>query len=427
MSKPIVVELINVGDELLVGIRENTHLTYLGGQLARYGRPITRSRVIADEPGEIARAFREAWEHSDLVITTGGLGPTVDDLTRETIAAALGVELVFDPSIEAAIKARFAALGRTLSPHHARQCYGFKGGAILSNDRGTAPGLFYAADGKVLAMLPGPTHEMRPMFEQQLLPRLEAHGWLSRDEAYLQIRTFGAGESAVEEALQPIIARHPSLTVAFCVHYGLVDVRLSSRNGDLERPALEAIAQECRLALGEDFVCFGHCSLADVVFHELRALDRTLAVAESCTGGLLGDAFTNMPGASKVFKGGIICYTNEIKMALLDVPECILDQHGAVSPECAVAMASGAAEKLSADYGLSITGFAGPDGGNADNPVGTIHLGYHSPVGVWCKSVRYVGGRLDVKARAVNAAVDWMRRKLRKYKMEEFLKPGGED
>jgi len=427
MPQPTVTEVINFGDELLVGIRENTHLTYLGEQLARYGLPVTRSRVITDEPEEIERAFHDAWAHSDLVITTGGLGPTADDLTRETIGRALGAKMVFDPAIESAIKARFAVLGRTMSPHHAKQCYGFEGGEILHNERGTAPGLFYEAGGKTLAMLPGPTHELKPMFEKELLPRLRERNLLQADEAYLQIRTCGAGESAVEEALQPIIAKHPDLTTAFCMHYGIVDVRLSSRSGKLDWPALKAIAQEARAALGEDFVCFGDCSLADVVYHELRSLDRTLAVAESCTGGSLGDAFTDIPGASKVFKGGIICYTNEVKMELLDVPECLLDQHGAVSPECAIAMASGAAERLSADYGLSITGFAGPEGGNKENPVGTIHLGYHSPVGVWCKTVRYVGGRLDVKARAVHAALDWMRRKLRKYKMDEMLSRGAED
>ncbi|WP_269524325.1 CinA family nicotinamide mononucleotide deamidase-related protein [Coraliomargarita parva] len=427
MSKAPTVEVINFGDELLVGIRENAHLTYLGEQLARYGVPIARSRVITDDPEEIKRAFHDAWAHADLVITTGGLGPTADDLTRESIAEALEAKLVYIPEIESCIRDRFALLGREMSDSHKRQCYGFEGGEVLHNERGTAPGLLYATGGRTLAMLPGPTHELRPMFEKVLLPKLQAAGLLAEEQAYVQIRTCGVGESSIEELLQPLFAKHPDATVAYCVHYGMVDVRLSSRNGHLGLQELKEIAQEARLLLGEDFVCFGHCSLAEVVYHELRALERTVAVAESCTGGLLGNAFTDIPGASKVFRGGIVCYTNDVKMAMLDIPECLLDQHGAVSPECAVAMASGAAEKLSADYGLSVTGFAGPDGGDSRNPIGTIHLGYHSPVGVWCKSVRYVGGRLDVKARAVHAALDWMRRKLRKYKIEEFLCCGGED
>ncbi len=427
MPKPISVEVINFGDELLVGIRENSHLKYLGEQLSRYGVPIRRARIITDEIDEIKMAFTDAWAHSDLVITTGGLGPTADDLTRESIAQALGAELELDPEIEAGIRARLEVLGREMAAHHVKQCYRFKGGVVFHNDRGTAPGLAYRADGKLLVMLPGPTHELTPIFEKQVLPMLQAEGLLADEEVYVQLRTCGSGESTIEELMQPIIARYPSLTVAYCVHYGIVDVRLSSRDGALSMDRLKGIAHEAREVLGDDFVCFGHCSLANVIFHELRALDRTLAVAESCTGGLLGDAFTNIPGASKVFRGGIICYTNDVKMDLLGVPECLLDQHGAVSPECAIAMASGAAEKLSADYGLSVTGFAGPDGGNKENPVGTIHIGYHSPVGVWCHSVRYIGGRLDVKARAVHAALDWMRRKLKKYKMEELLCCGGND
>lgn len=427
MPNPTSIEVINIGDELLLGIRENSHLKYLGEQLARFGLPIFRSRVICDEVGEIQRAFADAWAHSDIVITTGGLGPTADDMTRESIAAALGAELVYDASIEAAIQTRFAAMGLNPAKHHEKQCYRFREGKVLPNDRGTAPGLVYEADGKLLIMLPGPTHELTPMFERQVLPMLQDRGILATEQAYIQLRTCGVGESGVEQMLQPILKSYPLVRLAYCVHYAMVDVRLSSRDGGLSIVELKVIAQEARKLLGEDFVCFGHCSLAKVVYHELRALDRTLAVAESCTGGLLGDAFTNIPGASKVFVGGIICYSNDVKVALLGVPECLLEQHGAVSPECAIAMASGAAEKLSADYGLSVTGFAGPEGGNLANPVGTIHLGYHSPVGVWCKTVRYSGGRLDVKARAVHAALDWMRRKLRKYKMEEFLSCGERD
>lgn len=427
MSQAPIVEVINFGDELLVGIRENSHLTYIGGQLARYGLQVRRCRIITDEAAEIREAFSEAWAKSDIVITTGGLGPTADDRTRENVAAALGAELVFHPEVETAIKARFNLLGRTMAVHHLRQCYGFKDGAMLPNERGTAPGLLLERDGKLLVMLPGPTHELQPMFEQQVIPRLQAAGVLSDEEAYIQLRTCGVGESAVEERLQPIIAGHPGITVAYCVHYGIVDVRLSSRDRLIPMEGLKAIAHQMRQELGEDFVCFGHCSLAKVVFHELRALDRTLAVAESCTGGMLSDAFTNITGASKVFMGGVVCYSNDVKVSKVGVPESILEQHGAVSQECAIAMASGIAEAMSTDYGLSLTGFAGPNGGNEQHPVGTIHLGYHSPVGVWCKTVRYTGGRLDVKARAVHAALDWMRRELRAHKVEEFLCCGGEE
>jgi nicotinamide-nucleotide amidase len=427
MSKTPIVEVINFGDELLVGIRENSHLTYLGAQLARYGLPIHRNRVITDEADEIKRAFLEAWENSDIVITTGGLGPTADDMTRENIAEALGAELVFEAEIEALIQARFKVVGHSMADHHRKQCYRFVDGDVLHNERGTAPGMAYQRDGKILIMLPGPTNELIPMFEKEAIPMLQALGALSEEEAYLQIRTFGAGESSVEETMQPLVKAYPDLSIAYCVHYGIVDVRLSSIDRKLSMEQLKAIGQEACVLLGEDFVCFGHCSLAKVVFHELRALDRSLAIAESCTGGMLCDAFTNLSGASKVFVGGVVCYANDVKVSKVGVPESIIEQHGAVSAECAIAMASGIAERLSTDYGLSVTGFAGPDGGNEQNPVGTIHLGYHSPVGVWCKTVRYAGGRLDVKARAVHAALDWMRRKLRENKVAEFLSCGERD
>ena len=421
MSKPLSVEVINFGDELLVGIRQNTHLTYIGEQLSHYGVPICRCQVIRDEAVAIRRAFREAWERSDLVITTGGLGPTSDDMTRETVAEALGVDLVFESEVELTIKDRLSVLGRSLAPHHAKQCFRFKGGECFHNERGTAPGLILVAAGKTLVMLPGPAHELKPMFDNYVLPRLQREGLIGEDEAYVQVRTCGLGESSVEQLLKPLMAGHDALDVAFCVHFSMVDVRLSCRDGSICMQQLQVIAQEARRLLGDDFVCFGHCSLARVVYHELRALDRKLAIAESCTGGALSSEFTDVPGASEVFVGGIVCYTNDVKVTQLGVPESILEQHGAVSPECAVAMASGAAERMCSDYGLSVNGFAEPDGGNSSHPVGTIHFGYHSPVGVWCKTVRYTGGRLDVKARAVQTALDWMRRKLRKYKMEEFL------
>jgi nicotinamide-nucleotide amidase len=427
MPVQTTVEIINFGDELLVGIRENTHLSYLGGVLARYGMPVCRARVITDSAEEISEAYTQAWSHSDIVITTGGLGPTADDLTRETIAEALGIELTYAPAVESAIREYFKTIARSMAEHHRKQCYVFKGAEVLPNERGTAPGMYYQAGGKTLILLPGPTQELRLMFEQQVLPRLRRDGYLSEEPAYIQVRTCGSGESSIEARLQGIIQSEPDLQVAYCVHYGIVDVRLSSREGKLNIEKLEALAHAVRLECGEDFFCFGEGSLAEVVHGELRALNRTLAVAESCTGGMLSDAFTNFPGASKTFIGGVICYANEVKMEQVDVPESILTQHGAVSPECAIAMATGVAERLGADYGLSITGFAGPEGGNKENPVGTIHLGYHSPVGVWSKTVRYMGGRLDVKARAVHAALDWMRRKLHKYKLEEHLRCGGRD
>ena len=416
MSSRATVEIINFGDELLVGIRSNAHLEYMGAELARYGLPVRRASVICDAPEEIERSIVEAMSRADLVITTGGLGPTSDDRTRETIAKALGAKLVHDSTVEAAIGEYFRAIDLPMADHHLRQCQVFKGGEVLPNSKGTAPGLYFPVNGKTVILLPGPTQELRPMFKGEVVPRLRRDGYLSETAAFVQLRTCGCGESSIEARIQSIVESEPDLQVAYCVHYGIVDIRLSSRAGKLDASNLKQIAQAVARECGEDFFCYGDGSLAEVVHQKLRETNGTLAVAESCTGGMLSDAFTNISGASKTFIGGVVCYSNEVKVSQVDVPESILMQHGAVSPECAIAMATGVAERLGAHHGLSVTGFAGPEGGNKNNPVGTIHLGYHSPEGVWSKTVRYTGGRLDVKARAVHAALDWMRRELLQHK-----------
>lgn len=406
-------ELITLGDELLLGLTANGHLTFIGSQLGRRGVMLARNVTVTDDADIIARQFRESWAQSDVIITTGGLGPTCDDRTREAIAQVLGLTLVFDSSIEKAIAERFARLGRKMTANNLKQAYRFKEGEVIPNANGTAPGLWVVIDGKVLCMLPGPPNELQPMFIEQVLPRLAALGYIYTREAYVQLRTAGLGESALEMKLQPVFDRYGEiLSIAFCAHQGQVDCRLSSPSGRFGESKLFEIASECASLLGEDFMCYGHDSLAQVCADMLRAREVTLAVAETATGGLLANAFTDICGAPKFFAGGWVCYSNQAKVELLDVPEDILSQHGAVSPENAVAMATGAAEKLGADYALAITGFAGPAGGCDANPIGTIYIALYSPQGVWSKKLSYPGPRPTIKVRAVNAALDWLRREL---------------
>ena len=422
MSSTIRVETITLGDELLLGIRENSHLTYLGSQFAHHGIEPAVNLVIRDNPEEIKTFFAESWKRADLVITTGGLGPTTDDLTRESIAEALDEELVYDEEVEQAIRRRFQQLEREMPEINLRQCYRPKNAEILKNPYGTAPGLFLNKNGKILVMLPGPAREMHPMFEEQVIPRLQSAGVLPEIDCYLQIRTAGIGESSLAEKVGPILEDKPGLVVGYCAHAGMVDLRLSSLDSDLlNEEALNELGDQCRELMGEDFVCYGDRSLAEVIFRELRSLNQTLAVAESCTGGLLSSSFTEVPGVSKVFHGGAVCYHNDAKVQILEVPEIMLEQHGSVSVEIAIAMATSASEKFGTDYGLSITGFAGPTGGTQILPIGSIYLGYSSPLGVWAKKLNLRGDRASNRRRATSAALDWMRRKLRKYKMEEVL------
>jgi nicotinamide-nucleotide amidase len=224
------------------------------------------------------------------------------------------------------------------------------------------------------------------------------------------------------EKVEHLFEGKEALVVGYCAHAGMVDLRLSSLDGSiLTEQALQHLADACRDTIGEDFVCLGDRTLAEVIFRELRSLNKTLAVAESCTGGLLSSSFTEIPGISKVFHGGAVCYHNDAKVQMLDVPESMLEQHGAVSEETAIAMATGACDKFGADYGLSVTGFAGPTGGTQVLPIGSIYLGYASPVGVWAKKIQLRGDRASNRRRAATAALDWMRRKLRKYKLEEVF------
>jgi len=406
-------ELMTIGDELLLGLTANGHLQFIGAELGARGIELRRNVTVTDDADDIARQFRECWERSEVVIATGGLGPTCDDRTREAIAGMLGQKLVFDPQIEKHLLARFALFGRKMTPNNLKQAMRFERGEVLGNANGTAPGLWVEQDGKVLCMLPGPPNELQPMFTEQVLPRLARLGLVLERQAYVQLRTAGIGESMLETKLQPVFDRHGSrLGIAFCAHSGHVDCRLSSPGGDLGLEEIGDIADECTRLLGEDFVTLGDDSLAKVCADQLRAQDKRLAVAETATGGLLANAFTDICGASKFFSGGCVCYSNDSKMQLLDVPECLLLQHGAVSPEAAVAMATGAAEKLGADYALAITGFAGPCGGTNENPVGTIFIALHAPHGVWSRKLSYPGPRTTVKQRAVNAALDWLRREL---------------
>ena len=268
-------------------------------------------------------------------------------------------------------------------------------------------------------MLPGPTLELRPMFEEQVVPRLRDLGCACQGEAYVQVRTFGLGAVPLEEIVRPLLK--PGMVLTFGTHTGVVDARISSGGSGATAEELCDVARQVRDAVGHDFVCTGHACLASLVIEQLRNLEKTVALAESCTGGLLANAFTDVAGASKVFAGSAVCYSNDAKVNLLGVPEALIAQHGAVSAECAAAMASGAAERFGADYAISVTGYAGPDGGTPADPVGTVYLGYASPTGVWSRRVSLPGDRRQVKQRAVNTALDFMRRKLNKYRVEDLI------
>ena len=414
------LEILSLGDEFLLGLRDNAHLSYIGRELARKGLSIARDQELRDNVEEIRHHFLETWSRADIVITVGGLGPTADDLTREAISDALGLRLVLNTVAEANIRSCLAKVGRTPNQSQLRQAMIPEGAEILPNPLGTAPGIWLEKDGRILVMLPGTAHEMRPMFIDQVLPRLEARDIALINDAFLQLRTCGIAESEASLLLAPVFAPYKSrINVGFgCSPTGMVDIRIGSGEDGIGWGEIEKIGDTCRELLGANFLGFGDVTLAEVLIRHLRAQELTISVAESCTGGLLSSAFADIPGASKVFRGGIVCYNNDIKTELLDVPEAILLQHGAVSAETAVAMATGAQERMDSDYALSVTGYAGPEGGGTNLPVGTIYLGFASAQGVWSRKIFLDGARTHIRERAVVMALDWMRRKLKQFSAE---------
>jgi nicotinamide-nucleotide amidase len=408
-------EVLHLGDELLLGLRANTHLEYLGRTFSAWGIPLVRDYVIRDHREEILETLRQVWGRTDLLITTGGLGPTVDDITRQAVAEFLGVPLVFNEDVRTAIEARFSSMGREMTPNNLRQCYQLEGSEILENAHGTAPGLWWQRDGKLLVMLPGPPSELKPMVEQQVLPRLITRGMIQAKRAFVQLRTCGVGESALEGRMDSLLTDEPGIAVAYCVHSGVVDVRLTSSATGSCDAHVEEKARCIASALGDDFLGFGDCDLAQVVVQLLSGRGQKLALAESCTGGLIMGALTDIPGASAAMSGGLVTYSDEAKVRILGVPESLVSAYGSVSEEVAVAMASEVAGKFGCGWGLGTTGYAGPDGGDGKHPVGTVLIGFHTPAGSSVQRLQLKGSRMHIRQRTVVYALDQLRRMLQQY------------
>ena len=409
------LEILSLGSEFLLGLRDNAQLSYIGRELSRKGLSIARDQELRDNEEEIRAHFLETWNRADIVMTVGGLGPTSDDMTREVVCAALGVKLVEDSQLAEVIARRISEIGLTVAAGHKRQAMVPEGAEVLPNKNGTAPGIWLEKDGKILIMLPGPGHEMRPIFMEEVLPRLEARDIALINDAFLQLRVCGIVESEVDALVAPIVAPYGARVSvsASCTVTGLIDIRIGATDESIMWKDLEKIGDACRELLGDNFIGYGDIRMAEVVTALLRESERTVSVAESCTGGLLSSSFAEIPGVSKVFRGGVVCYNNDVKEEMLGVPEDILQQHGAVSAETAVALALGAQERLGSDYALSVTGYAGPDGGSAGTaPVGTIYLGFASPEGAWSRKLFILSTRQNIRERAVMSALDWMRRRL---------------
>jgi nicotinamide-nucleotide amidase len=407
-------EIITVGTELLLGQLVDSNTAVIAAALARIGVDVHRQTSVGDNEERIAQAVAEALDRADIVICAGGLGPTVDDLTREGIAAAVGRELALDPEVELDLRAFFASFGRQMSPNNARQAMFPKGARILENPRGTAPGFVVNSEEKLVVALPGPPREMEPMLEHHVIPLLRDAFGLSSTIVTRVLRTTGVSESEIDARIGDVFRASVNPSIAVLAHVGEVDVKITAKAGSkaAAAAAIDQMEAEIRRRLGDCVFSADGSSLAEVLGQELRARGWHLATAESCTAGLIGSMIAAVPGASDYYAGGIISYSNEAKIHFLDVDPTLIDSYGAVSPEVARAMAAGARVALGANLALAVTGIAGPGGATDAKPVGLVYLAVASGDDVQTQRVQLPGNREGVVRRAAMAALFFALRRL---------------
>lgn len=407
--------IISIGTELTLGQSLDTNSAWLAQRLAGLGFRCTRHVTLPDERADIADQFRAAARAADVVLVTGGLGPTEDDLTRTALAEAAGQELVLDPASREQIRAFFAARRRTMSASNESQALRPAGGRALENPVGTAPGLFVEIEGTPFYVLPGVPHEMREMFAMHVEPGLRALGG-GRVVCSRTLHTFGTGESIIGERIRDLMERGRNPEVGTTAKLGVISIRI---NATAESTAaatalLDGAERELRARLGEWVFGRDDQTLASAVGELLVARGGTLALAESCTGGLIGALLTDVPGSSRYFRGGVIAYANEVKRDVLGVSAHDLERCGAVSDVVARQMAESARGRLGATLGLSVTGVAGPGGGTDEKPVGLVYVGVADAAGVAVHELRLgeTTPRDVIRRRAAQSALNAVRLRL---------------
>lgn len=403
-------EIIAVGSEMLTPDRLDTNSLFLTEELNKIGIEVVRKTIVGDNRDLLGQAFREALNHVPLIIASGGLGPTEDDLTRETVAELLGRKLRRNDAILSYIEGRFRALGRQMPEVNVRQAMVPEGAEILQNPRGTAPGLWLEDGSRSIVLLPGPPREIKPLFREQVLPRLERRVSGVR-MIHREIRVTGLGESSVEQRIVGIYKRFPEVNTTVLAAPGEIQVHLRIWTDDAQRAQnmLDEIVQGFELALTDRIFSRDGSSLEEVVAAELTLHNATISAAESCTGGLLAQRLTSVAGSSSYFLGGLVCYSNELKTAWAGVPVELIESKGAVSSEVAVALAEGVRRRVGSTFGIGITGIAGPGGGSEEKPVGTVHIALAHAGGVTDRSVRLPGDREGIRWQASQIALDLVR------------------
>ena len=410
-------EIIAVGSELLTSNRLDTNSLYLTERLNALGIEVRLKTVVGDDREWLAGTLRAALGRSRLIILTGGLGPTEDDVNREVVAEVLGRALHEDPEIRRRIEARFQRLGRKMAENNARQALVPEGAEWLENKQGTAPGLWIEQDGTVIVLLPGPPRELEAMFESTCLPRLARSRGRPAGELILTrvYKAVGLAESEVDQRIAPIYTEYKNPATTILATPGVIEVHLRARApSEAEAEALlSELGDKIELALGDYVFSTRGESLEEVVGMYLVMRQKTVAVAESCTGGLVSERLTRTPGSSGFFLGGAVCYSDELKSKIAGVPATLIEENGAVSKPVAQAMAEGIRKRSGTSIGLGITGIAGPSGGTPEKPVGLVFIALADERGTQVREFRFPGSRERVRLLASQAALELIRRRVR--------------
>lgn len=403
-------EVLAVGTELLMGQIANTNAQYISARLPDIGIGVYYHSVVGDNPLRLKECLALSLSRSDIVVMTGGLGPTQDDLTKETVAEAMNRKLVLDRESLDKMEDFFKRLNRKMTQNNVKQAYLPERSYIIRNSNGTAPGCIIEEGGKTVVMLPGPPSEMRPMFEESVIPYLTEKSDFRLESRFLRI--FGIGESAMESMILDLIDSQTNPTIAPYAKDGEVTLRLTAKypkDGSHE-DIISPVEAEIRKRLGNNVYSSENKNMEEVAAELLMKTGTTIALAESCTGGLVSAKLTDIPGISAVFDRGVVTYSNASKMQMLGVKQETLEKFGAVSEQTAVEMAEGVRRISGTDLGVSITGIAGPDGGTAEKPVGLVYAALAYKGGVTCKELRLWGNRSRIRNVTTLHVFDMIRR-----------------
>jgi nicotinamide-nucleotide amidase len=403
-------EIVSVGTELLLGQIVDTNAAKLGRALSELGIAVYRRTTVGDNHDRLLTALRSALTENDIVITIGGLGPTMDDITRDVLAEAIGDTLRHDEAYAHRLTAWFRARKIPMPESVLRQAMVPTEGRALNNPNGTAPGLFFDKNGKIGIALPGPPNEFNPMVDNEVIPVLREKTGGKGTIRSRVLRICNMGESLVEEKVKDLMG-DDNPTVAPYAKTGEVHLRVSAYADDVEaaEKLIEPRIEEIKRRLGDHVYAFDDESLEVAVIRLFTESGLTISTAESCTGGVLSSRLTDVPGSSAVFMGGVVSYTNEAKTDLVAVPAELFSSVGAVSPDVAEAMARGARERFGTDFAVGITGIAGPDGGTPEKPVGLVYIGVAGPGGVRVEKNLFLGSRADIRYRAAQYALVMLR------------------